>query len=65
MLQNVEYRTLPLNKNVNFWQHFLAENILKVPTFDCMQIIFTRKYMWNVDKNCEKAKKKKKKKCGM
>ena len=28
MLQNVEYRTLPLNKNVKFGQHFWAENIL-------------------------------------
>ena len=46
MLQKVEYRTLPLNKSVKFWQHFWAENILKVPTFDSMQIIYcTRKYM--------------------
>ena len=63
MLQNVEYRTLPLN-NAKFWQHFWAENVLKVPTFDSMQNISfsTRKYMWNVNENCEKAKKKKKKK---
>ena len=55
MLQNVEYRTLPINKNVKFWHHFWAENILKVPTFDYMQIIyFTRKYMWYVNKNGEK-----------
>ena len=61
MLQNVEYRTLPLYKNVKIWQHFLTENILKFPTFDSMQIIyFTRKYMWNVNNNCEKAQK-----CGM
>ena len=61
MLQNVEYLTLPLNKNVKFWQHFWTENILWVPTFDSMQIIyFTRKYLWNVIKNCERAKKKKK-----
>ena len=62
MLQNVEYRTLPLNKNVKFWQHFWAENILKVPTFDSMQIIYFTIYMWYVNANCEKAKKKKKKK---
>ena len=67
---NVEYPTLPLNKNVKFWQHFWAENILKVPLkgkgtwwwFDSMQIIhFTWKYMWNVNENCEKEKKN----CGM
>ena len=55
MLQNVEYSTLPLNKDVKFWQHFWAENILKVPAFDYMQMIyFTRKYMWYVNKNGEK-----------
>ena len=31
MPQNVEYPTFPLDKNVKFWQHFWAENILKVP----------------------------------
>ena len=31
MTQNVEYPTVPLNNNVKFWQHFWAENILKVP----------------------------------
>ena len=60
MLQDVEYGTLPLNKNVKFWQHFWAENTLKVPTFDSMQIIYlTRKYMLNVNKYCEKAKNRK------
>ena len=29
MLQNVEYHTLPLDRNVKFWQHFWAEKILK------------------------------------
>ena len=52
MLQNMEYPTLPLIKTYKFWQHFWAENILKVPTkgkgisVDSMQIIyFTWKYI--------------------
>ena len=32
MMQNVEYPTLPPIKMLDFWQHFWAENILKVPT---------------------------------
>ena len=32
MLQNVEYPSPTSNINVKFWQHFWAENILKVPT---------------------------------
>ena len=28
---NVQYPTLPLNKNVKFSQYFWAENVLKVP----------------------------------
>ena len=59
---NVEYPTVPLNKNVKIWQHFWAENITKVPikgkgTWLIIWLhanyLFYVKIHMNVNKNCD------------